>query len=159
MSSNSSGSSSLAVEPGASRALVAALVVTHGAALAMSMLAPLGAGGRALLGALVLLGLGDALRVHVLRRGRAAVRSARWLGGADWELQLGDGGRCEARLAPACLVLPRLVVLRFALGRWRRRTLIVPVDALDADTHRHLRALVMRTGAACARRDQSTRGE
>ncbi len=159
MSSPWSGSSFLAVEPGPSRALVAALVIAHSAALAVAMLAPLGAGGKMLLGGLVLLGLFDALRAHVLHRGQTAVRSARWLGGGDWELVLGNGETCEARLAPACLVLPRLVVLRFTLGRWRRRTLIVPADAVGADSHRHLRALLLRSGEAHWGAGQSGRGE
>ncbi len=157
MASISSEAGLLLVEPGRSASLAAAVSAVHGLAMVAAAVAPLDSGGRVLLGALIALGLADTVRVHVLRRGRAAVRAARWLGGADWTLTLGNGHRTEACLAPGCLVIPALVVLRFSLGRWRRRTLILPADALPSDVHRRLRTLLLRGGSpACG---QGARGE
>ena len=159
MPSISSGRGFLLVEPGRSRALASALAAVHGLAVVAAAAAPLGLAARLLLVALIALGFAEAMGVHVLRRGRWAVASARCVGEGLWVLVMGDGSTCEAGLAPRCLVVPGLVVLRFALGRWRRRTLIVPADALAPDVNRRLRALLLGCPAPERPGAQGERGE
>jgi len=154
----SSEPESLRVDPGISRRLVIGLVAAHGAALAVVIFTPtLSIHLKALLALLILVGLADALRTHVLRLGRVAVRSALHLGAGEWELQLGDGTGASARLARS-VVLPALVVMRFSLGRGRRRSLVIPRDALPRDAHRRLRVLLL-AQAGTKTGDQSERGE
>jgi hypothetical protein len=104
---------------------------------------PFEAWARAALAVLVLLGLAEALRLHVLHVGAAAVRSVEWRGGDEWWVRSADGAVETARLHHSTLVLPQLVVLRMSVGRLGRRTLILPPDALPVATHRRLRALLL----------------
>ncbi|MGD2082238.1 MAG: hypothetical protein PVF91_04690 [Chromatiales bacterium] len=115
----------------------------HAAAVGTCLALPFGWGGRAALAGLVLLGLADALRAHVLHRGDTAVRSAEWRGRGEWWVRRADGTVEAARLHHSTLVLPWLVVLRLSVGRLHRRTLVLPADALAADTHRRLRAALL----------------
>lgn len=141
--SSTSGPARLRIEPRPSTLLAATLAVLHGAVGVVVLSLPLAWDLQLLVSALILLGLLDALRTHLLHRGRAAVRSAQWRGGGEWWLRNGDGEAETGRLDPSTLVLPRLVVLRLRSGSVRRRTLILPADALDPDTHRRLRALLL----------------
>jgi toxin CptA len=150
---------SLRVEPGISRTFLLVLVVGHALALGVALFTPTLSGSlRGLLAVSILAGFGDALRTHMLRRGRVAVRSAWYLGAGEWELELGDGTRIPARLTPS-LVLPALVVMRFSLGHWRRRSLVIPGDALPREAHRRLRVLLRAQGGQGQGLGQSERGE
>ncbi|WPL10877.1 MULTISPECIES: protein YgfX [Thiorhodovibrio] len=57
-----------------------------------------------------------------------------------WELVLGSGETVHARLLGSSFVGQRLMVLNFALGRWRRLSLTLAPDSLDAEPMRRLRA-------------------
>ncbi|CAD5109109.1 hypothetical protein PSEWESI4_03405 [Pseudomonas carbonaria] len=59
---------------------------------------------------------------------------------AGWQLWSPRDGWLPVQLRPDSLALPLAVVLRFRLrGERRVRSLCIPRDALDAQTHRRLR--------------------
>ena len=57
-----------------------------------------------------------------------------------WELVLGSGEIVHAHLLSSSFIGQRLMVLNFALGRWRRLSLTLAPDSLDAEPMRRLRA-------------------
>ena len=145
---DTSGSAPLRIEPGPSAALAAGLAGTHAGAGVVVLTLPLVWELQLCLAALILVGLGEAIRLHLLRLGGTAVRSAEWRGGDEWWVRGGDGAVETARLHASTLVLPRLVVLRLSTGALRIRTLVLPSDSLSAGTHRRLRALLLSAGQA-----------
>jgi toxin CptA len=132
--------------------LALALTGAHGLAAALCLALPLAAELRTALVLLVVLGLADAMRTHVLYRGPSAVREAQWRGGTEWWVRGADGAVEVATLHHSSLVLPWLVVLRLSVGRLRRRTLVLPADALSPDAHRRLRVLLLRRGSGAQAR-------
>jgi toxin CptA len=59
---------------------------------------------------------------------------------AGWALYCREGGWRPARLMFDSLALPLLVIVRYRLpGQWWTRSVCIPADALDTDTHRRLR--------------------
>lgn len=116
------------------------LVASHGLALAGLLLGPWPWWGQALLGALVLALLLLAALGPWLRRLPWSIVAAQWDGQGPWTLTLSSGAQVEGRLLADSLVTLPLILLNFRAGRWRRLTLILPPDALPADSSRRLRA-------------------
>ena len=122
-----------------SRCLLALYLLALGLAVAALWLAAIPLWG-ALTG--TLLCLAHALWVlpgQVLLSSASAFTSLRH-DGAGWHLRSRSGEWQPVQLRPDSLALPLAVVLRFRLAGERRvRGLCIPVDALDAATHRRLR--------------------
>ncbi len=95
---------------------------------------------------LILFGLVDAWRTHVLRSAPRAIRAAELDPEGAWTLWLANGRVLAARLLPSSFVHPQLLVLNFRIGRLARRHLVLAADAADADRLRRLRVR-LRMGA------------
>ncbi len=129
---------SLQIEPRLSRQLGLFMLLVHG----IAMLAVTGtdmplAIQLALIG-FVLVNIIQVFNLHVLGRSRQSVQMLVWDEQGDWFLFSPDGQKHEARLLPASLVHPLLIVLNFRVpdrGRWS--SILLP-DALDKRTHRQL---------------------
>ncbi len=52
-------------------------------------------------------------------------------------------GACGEGVIDDHLVTPWLVIMTLSLGRWRRRALVLPADALPAEAHRRLRRQIL----------------
>ena len=94
---------------------------------------------RLLLLVLVFLSAWDAIRVHMLRRGKRGVKGAVWDADGRWWLATDAEEEASARLLPDALVHPALVVLNFRLEDGSRRSLLLFPDAVKADLLRRLR--------------------
>jgi len=67
----------------------------------------------------------------------------------SWRVDRQDGQRDEGRLLPTTVVSARLVILMLRISRTRRTAaLYLPVDALDSEQHRQLRARLRLAGPA-----------
>ena len=121
-----------------SAALTALLVAAHALAASPLLFLPLPWWlALAWLG-LVLGALVRELRRHGLSTSRRFVGQVRWGQDGHWQLETGDGRSWRAE-AVAALVSPWLCIVH-----WRRpvagaRSLVLPADAMDADSHRRLR--------------------
>lgn len=137
----------LEVVPRPSRRLLALVLISHLAGLAVTAGLDLAPGWRWALAALVLLSLGYQLVAGVWRRAPWSVCAARW-DALGWQLTLRNGREREARLLADSYVGVGLVVLNFRVGRFRRATLVLTADALDPDLLRRLRARLRLRGRA-----------
>lgn len=129
----------LRLEPAPSRWTMGYLLLVH--ALAAGAIMALD-GSLALRGAmllLVLVSLMENWQRGVRLQGKGVVRSAEWDAAGLWTLQVGGMGRVKGELSGSTLVHPRLVILNFRTGRWRRYSLVLPTDALAPDLLRRLR--------------------
>ena len=129
----------LLLRPRPSRLLLAYLALSHLLGALVVVALPLSWPQRLGLGALVGISVCWGALTHVWPRAPWAVREALW-GEDGWELLLGTGTRVQARLAPSSFVGTRLLVLNFRGPPWRRPSLVLLSDGLDADTLRRLRA-------------------
>ncbi|MBO8085729.1 MAG: hypothetical protein J7D61_06800 [Marichromatium sp.] len=137
----------LSIRPRRSSRLLLWILLVHTLAVAVALALPLGH-WRWALAALILLGAGFALLDRVHARLPWSIVAARWEADGGWRLWLRDGRELNARLSAASFVAPRLVVLHWRVGRLRRRSLVLFVDALDADTLRRLRVRLRHRGVA-----------
>jgi hypothetical protein len=137
----------LRIQPRLSWRLLAFVILTHVAALAvlLSLSAPTG-WTRLGLGALVLLSLGYAIWAQVLRRAPWSVVAVDW-NGLGWQATFGNGRSREVRLMPTTYVGVGLVIVHLQAGRLRRPTLLLSADAVPASQLRRLRVL-LRLGMA-----------
>ena len=129
----------LRLEPTPSTSLAQLLFISHSAAIAVVWLLPLAAWIGIGLTALVILGWGHALMLHVWRLSGSAVIQVLSRADGGWELGLRDGRHEPARLLGSSFVHPRLVILNFAVSGWRRRHVVLPWDSVDEDALRRLR--------------------
>lgn len=136
-----SAKSAPALELTPSRRLLAALAGLHGLAALGLAVTDLPVVPRLILGAALTVSL--LFNLH-----RFGVPGGRWFlrrleCGADgvWRLYYGDG-RCREGRFLGGYVHPRLLVLRFATGRFARRAAVVLPDAAEAEALRRLRVRV-----------------
>ena len=127
------------IEPTPSRVIAQLLFLVHAAAIAVVWLMPWPWGAGLALSGLVLGAWLRALLLHVWRLAGSAVVRVVVRADGSWELGLRDGRAESARLLDSSFVHPWLVVLNFAVGRWRRRHVLLPADSVNADTLRRLR--------------------
>lgn len=129
----------LAVRP--SWRLAGLLLALHGAALMLILPLPLPAWGKLLPGGAVLASALITLNVHALLYAKRAVVRLTWEGDGLWRLRTAAGREYTARLLPGSYANAALVILNFALhdSRWRRRSVVLLPDAVDATTLRQLR--------------------
>lgn len=137
---SSSGSAApLSLEPRPSRLLLAAILLSHGAAL---LVLPLLSAPVWLLAAAALaldLSLFHQLALHHWRILEASIRRAAWEADGLWRLWSGGGGEVRGRVLGSSVVLPGLLLLHLACADGRRRHWVLPADSLDAETRRRLR--------------------
>lgn len=88
--------------------------------------------------ALVLGTLAWELTRHGLSTSHRFVRRVQWGQDGRWQLETGDGRLWQGE-AVAALVSPWLCIVHFRRPVAGARSLVLPADALDADTHRRLR--------------------
>lgn len=102
---------------------------------------PLPAWGKLLLGGMVLASALVTLNVHALLYAKRAIARLAWEADGRWRLHTAAGREFTARLLPGSYANAALVILNFALddGRWRRRSVVLLPDAVDAATLRRLR--------------------
>ena len=143
----------LRFEAGPSRRLGLYLLPGYLAGLAVLPWLPLAWYLQLALALLILLGLVDAWRVHVVRSAPRAIRAAELDPKGAWTLWLADGRVLAARLLPSSFVHPGLLVLNFRTGRLARRHLVLSADAAAADVQRRLR-VQLRVGAVARPENQ-----
>lgn len=128
----------LRLQPLWSRQLLISWSLVHGGALAVLALLPGNWVLRVGLLMLVLIHAFSSLQTHLRRQMPWSIVAASSTS-RGWELVLANGEIVGARLLASSYVGPRLVLLNFAIGRWRRRSLPLATDSLDADLLRRLR--------------------
>ncbi len=130
----------LALKP--SRWLLGWLAVIHGLAAVAIWLAVLPTGWQLSLLALI----GVSLVVSMLRELRRGGEMLIPQTLTQWRLRAISKGEVEAELLDA-QVFRHVVILRFSVaGRWWPRPVVVVSDAVDADSHRRLRAALTAGG-------------
>jgi len=122
-----------------SRALARTVIIVHASALAVLAILDLPWWLKSTLAVAVLIQAVITWRRHVNVTAPGAIRAIVWRADGQWELSDADGKTHAAQLRRASYVQPALVVLRFKLGKYRRRAVLLPVDGVDADLHRRLR--------------------
>jgi hypothetical protein len=142
----------LRIAPAPSRRLLAFVVLTHAASLAVLVPLPApGAGWRLTLGLLILLSLAYVTWAQVLRRAPWSVVAVDW-NEQGWQASFADGRTRKVRLAPSTFVGVGLVILHLRVGGLWRPCLLLSADAVPADQLRRLR-LLLRLGLAGGRQD------
>ncbi len=71
------------------------------------------------------------------------VQQLEWCENGQWKLYGRDGRGSTARLVD-CYVNPHLLVLNFAVGTFRRRSVLIFADSADSDEVRSLRMQLLR---------------
>ena len=147
----------LRIAPRVSWRVLAFVIVTHGAALAVLVPLPApGVGVRLLLGALVLLSFAYVIWAQVLRRAPWSVVAVDW-SEQGWLATFADGRACPVRLDASTYVGVDLVILHLRASWLRRPTLLLSADAVPAEQLRRLRVL-LRLGLASAAGDGPASG-
>lgn len=141
-------SATLALRPGASRALALLLIAGHTAAALLLWLSfPVwwwSAAASVVLGASLTLGL----RRHALRSSPAAAVGLALAPEGVVDVQRRDGAHLQGRLLASSFVSPALVILILAVRRWRPPlAVLVPADSVPRDDHRRLRVWLRWRGA------------
>jgi len=129
---------SLQIEPRLSRQLGLFMLLVHGAALLAIANTNMPVAIQLALAGFVLVNFIQTFQLHVLARAKQSVRMLVWDDHGDWYVFAADGEKLEARLLPASLVHPLLIVLNFRVKNRGRWTSILLADALDKRTHRQL---------------------
>lgn len=138
----------LSLEPRPSRVLIGALVMLHLLA-AVVLLFPLNVPLVLRLGLLILVAWSLWHGVYALRlRAGSAIVRMNWSSTGQWRLFTREGRRLEAHLLTDTLVLPALLILRFACQTGRGRTVVLSTDSLPADALRRLRVRLRLEGVA-----------
>jgi len=84
-------------------------------------------------------------RLHVKPLLRGAVQALRWDAVQGWRLRCHDGEWCPAQLLTPALVSYRLVAVRFRVGRFRTRTVVIVADRLNENDFRRLRVRLLQS--------------
>lgn len=127
--------------------LAALLLLVHAGALTLTFTLPLVPAIMLLLAGAVSVSLVWSLGGALLKR-RAIVELI-WDAMGEWTLRDAAGGEIQAHLLPGGYVHPQLVILNFVpVGQrrrwhWRRHTVVLLNDMLDADSLRRLRVQLL----------------
>ncbi|MBK1649753.1 hypothetical protein CKO36_14390 [Rhabdochromatium marinum] len=120
--------------------LLLSLALVHLGALIIVALVPGYALLRLWLAALIVLSAAWHLAVQGWRRLPGSIMEVMRSDAGDWELVLATGEVLPARLLASSFIGQHLVILNFALGHWRRLSLPLATDSLEAEVMRQLRA-------------------
>ncbi|MEA2080805.1 MAG: protein YgfX [Pseudomonadota bacterium] len=84
-------------------------------------------------------------RLHVKPLLRCAVQALRWDSVQGWRLRCPGGEWFPAQLRTPAFLSYRLVAVRFRVGRFRTRTVVVVADRLDENDFRRLRVRLIQS--------------
>jgi hypothetical protein len=84
-------------------------------------------------------------RLHVKPLLRCAVQALSWDAVRGWRLCCRGGEWCPAQLLTPAFVSYRLVAVRFRVGRFRTRSVVVVADRLDKNDFRRLRVRLLQS--------------
>lgn len=116
------------------------LILVHALSFIVLFSLPLAPGWKYGLSVLCLLNLVDSWRQYVCLKGRKAVIQLSQRHAHFWQLETAEGERFLARLAGESICTPWLVVLNFRQPKqWFATSVVIPRDAMDADSFRRLR--------------------
>ena len=85
--------------------------------------------------------------LHIRPSRRRAVRALSWDLARGWRLRCPGGQWCPARLLLPAFVSHRLVAVRFRVGRFSTRRVVVVADRLSEDDFRRLRVRLLQSAA------------
>lgn len=134
------------LRPGFSRLLAGFVLVSHLAALAVTVLLPVAWFWRAGLGLLVLSGLVYQWTMHVRPAQQHALLEAVWEADGTWTLIPVSGTPVTATLLSSTFVGVGLVVLNLRRSRRRVCSMVLLPDNLDSDLLRRLRVRLRQHG-------------
>lgn len=144
----------LNLEPGRSLWLGVLLLLAHGGSLGVLFLVPLPVYAAWAAALIVLASMAWGIRRHALRLDRNAIVRLVWDADDAWLLVTAAGRELAAVLMTSSYVHPWLAVLNFQTEGtgvrrlWRRRSVVLLPDALDAESFRRLRVRLRIDGAA-----------
>ena len=133
----------LALEIAPSIPLTLALTGAHGGAVAVLAMLPVPEGLIAVLTILVVAHAVYAIRRHALLRDASSVVRVLWDAQDQWTLTRRDGTTFSARLLPGSYLHPLLTVLNFKVANWRRTSVVMVPQRVDAEGFRQLRVRLM----------------
>ncbi|WP_455235008.1 protein YgfX [Thiogranum longum] len=147
MSQNSSNAFDhpLQVELGFSLALLAAYATLYGVAGAAWLCVPVPWFTRLAICALLAFHFLYVYRLHVAASLRCAVHTLAWDPVLGWRIRSRGGVWLRAELRSPVFVSRQLVAVRFRIGRFRSRSVIVVPDRLDAADFRRLRVRLLQS--------------
>lgn len=120
-------------------------LLIYGGAVLILFLIPLALVWRVTLSVVLLAGLADGLWQIAWRRGERAVTAIRIDHEGDVELRIGKSGRWQSAHLRPCTVLVAVVWLHWRPpGGYWWRSLVIPADAVPADSFRRLRVALRR---------------
>jgi len=135
----------LRVVPETSRLLLRVAAALYGLAGVAWWCTPTPLALRFVISAVLLLHFIHLYRVHISTGPASAVRTLDWNPLRGWRLCGGDGTWREARLVTPVFVTRRLVAVRFRVGRFDTRSLVVVSDRLGCDDFRRLRVRLLQS--------------
>lgn len=127
------------LERSPSRTLVIFLTVTHGVGLLLLPWLALPWGLAWILGVGIVVSFYLNLRGHALLSSPRAIVQITWDGQGAWRLRQRNGRERVGQLLPGYFAGPRLVLLNFALGPWRRTSVVLLPDNSESEALRRLR--------------------
>lgn len=135
----------LQVRPDASRLLLVAAVALYSVAAVAWWCTPASLAIRFGASAVLLLHFIYLYRVHLCATVSSAVQTLSWNPARGWRLCGGDGQWFIARLLLPVFVSHRLVAVRFRIGRFRTRSIVLVADRLTPDDFRRLRVRLLQS--------------
>lgn len=135
------------IAPGFSRRFALYVLVTHVCAAVAALAPAWGWPSYALCLGVLVSGV-HIWVVDVLRRAPWSLRWVYWDSSGSWRIRFVSGQERDAQLSLSSFVTLQLVVLNFRLSPWRRRSLVIFADALDAEQLRRLRQALRASGSA-----------
>ena len=135
----------LQVEPEASRLLLTVVAALYSVAAIAWWCTPLPFVVRFAASSILLLHFTHLYRVHLSVTPVSAVQTLSWNPLRGWRLRGGDGQWFDARLLLPVFVTRRLVAVRFRVGRFDTRSVVVASDCLAGDEFRRLRVRLLQS--------------
>ena len=135
----------LRIEPGRSRTFLTVLVVLYALAVVAWWCVPLPVLSQLLLTAVLAGHFIHLYRVHIAAVSATSVHALRWDRARGWQLYGPDEVWVPVTLQLPVYVSQRVAAVRFRIGRFRTRTLVLPADSLPANDFRRLRVRLLQS--------------
>ena len=135
----------LQVEPETSRLLLTVAATLYGLAAVAWWCTPTPLPVRLAVSIVLILHFIYLYRVHISVTPASAVQTLDWNPLRGWRLCGGDGQWFDAQLLLPVFVTHRLVAVRFRVGRFDTRSLVVVGDRLSGDDFRRLRVRLLQS--------------